>query len=283
MEIVKFAFNGANKEIPPQEIIGFLEDNPYAEIGFGVSRQNSDTDMPLWRYLTDLADRVAPGGQGGNYGEVRGIALHVWGRKDDCDASWPAQMARGLLPKGLEQLSYAFPNMCLQINFGNLNIGLREAEDFHYSGLLKRLRDCCLPGGEYGYYNNVTFTFQYNDDTKGFIEAYHEMVSGNNYRVDGMDTRFNLLYDDSHGKGVVPKKYRPPVFKDLLQGYCGGIGEDNVEEVVKKIAAAQTDSKAKVYLDAEGKVRSADGKHLDLDKAARLYAKALDLGLGKGR
>ena len=72
-----------------------------------------------------------------------------------------------------------------------------------------------------------------------------------------------VLFDSSHGAGVLSKLW--PKSKSAFEcGYAGGLSPENVLEENEKIAKA-ADGIA-YWIDMEGKVRSDNGKILDLDK-----------------
>jgi len=67
------------------------------------------------------------------------------------------------------------------------------------------------------------------------------------------------LHDESGGHGQVPTK-RPTVHKGLV-GYAGGIGPDNVQQVLMELDIGP---QAEFYIDMETKIRTNDWLNLDL-------------------
>lgn len=94
---------------------------------------------------------------------------------------------------------------------------------------------------------------------KQYIVQYpraHDFIAGG--RVCGFD--MVPLFDESGGEGIVRESWPPPV-DGAYCGYAGGIGPDNVVDVVGKINSA---CKSPFWIDMEGRVRTDDS--LDMDK-----------------
>lgn len=69
------------------------------------------------------------------------------------------------------------------------------------------------------------------------------------------------LYDISGGCGILPERW-PPAYEGVHNGYAGGLGPDNLEEELPKIAKAA--GKERFWIDVETKVRT--DEKLDIDK-----------------
>jgi hypothetical protein len=80
-----------------------------------------------------------------------------------------------------------------------------------------------------------------------------------------------VLFDRSGGRGRAPKSW-PEAPPDVPCGYAGGLGPDELEGQIEQIAAAAGD--ARVWVDVQSKVRTADGERLDLEKVDRLLTVA---------
>ena len=83
-------------------------------------------------------------------------------------------------------------------------------------------------------------------------------------------TKFDLLFDESFGNGILPDAYKPPVFSDVFQGYAGGLSPENVVEELAKIGKV---AKGNIFIDAEGKLKQ-DGS-FSLDRAEKFVCNAL--------
>lgn len=88
-------------------------------------------------------------------------------------------------------------------------------------------------------------------------------VADIDHYVSGMtcSTIPQVLFDCSGGRGVEIKDYPEPL-SDMLCGYAGGIGPENIERVLTDLA--QKFPKAEYWVDMESRVRTED--HLDLNK-----------------
>ena len=83
--------------------------------------------------------------------------------------------------------------------------------------------------------------------------------------------KFDLLFDESFGEGILPDVYTPPLFNDVFQGYAGGLSPENVAGELAKIGKV---AKGKIFIDAEGKLQQ-DGS-FSLGKAEKFVRNALD-------
>lgn len=88
---------------------------------------------------------------------------------------------------------------------------------------------------------------------------YHELVGITQFRTLEVpeDPDIYFLYDCSGGRGERPDKW-PVGLTDNFLGYAGGIGPDNVLDVISEIDAQE------YWIDMESKVRT--DNWLDLDK-----------------
>lgn len=79
------------------------------------------------------------------------------------------------------------------------------------------------------------------------------------------------LFDLSGGAGIVPEAW-PVALDDVYCGYAGGLGPDNIEAELERIAVA---AKGKtIWIDMETKIRSDDDRKFDLDKVIACLEKA---------
>lgn len=83
--------------------------------------------------------------------------------------------------------------------------------------------------------------------------------------------RFDLLYDNSGGRGVLAPRW-PRAAERVLCGYAGGLGPENVIDSLPCFAEA-TDGRA-FWVDMESKVRSDDNATFDLRKVRRVLKAA---------
>jgi len=178
--------------------------------------------------------------------KVMNLALHV-------NEDWVEDFTSGEIPKELDIL-LKMKNFINEPFFGriqlNFKIGRDKTPDFD---LLK------LRMKTYGADHRIILS--YNPENKEFIhKLYNE------------GCRFDLLYDSSHGEGILAQQWEAPVFDDenILQGYAGGISPENVEDVLSQIATVVPKDQA-FCIDAEGNLKGED-KRLSLKRCA-LYVK----------
>ena len=62
---------------------------------------------------------------------------------------------------------------------------------------------------------------------------------------------FDVLFDDSFGRGIVPNTRTAPLFKDRFQGYAGGLSPENVASELCKIGKV---AEGGIFIDAERKL-----------------------------
>lgn len=72
------------------------------------------------------------------------------------------------------------------------------------------------------------------------------------------------LFDASGGAGRVPGAW-PQAWPGIYCGYAGGLGPENIVEQLERIAVAAA-GEARIWIDMERRVRSADDTTFDLDK-----------------
>ena len=71
------------------------------------------------------------------------------------------------------------------------------------------------------------------------------------------------LFDTSGGAGAVPGEW-PSAIDNLYNGYAGGLGPDTLGAELPRIAKAAGDRT--IWIDMEGRIRSADNQQFDLAK-----------------
>ena len=148
----------------------------------------------------------------------------------------------------------SWKNFCFKPFFGrvqlNFRIGREKTPDLgHLLATMKK-------------YLNVRFILPYNDDNAEFIHKLYDT-----------GFKFDCLYDNSHGEGIEANHYAHPAFEDVLQGYAGGIGPDNVTSVLNKISKVVPANK-EIFIDAEGKLKGEDG-HFSVEKCKAYLQQAM--------
>jgi hypothetical protein len=117
----------------------------------------------------------------------------------------------------------------------------------------------------------LEFILQKNEETRplweGILNLDDETL--NSGRIGFLPPNVSMLLDESKGTGVLSDNWpTPPVEYEI--GYAGGIGPDNITDVLQKVhSAAGTRS---VWIDMESRLRSTkDGTDIfDLDKCYKV-------------
>lgn len=128
-------------------------------------------------------------------------------------------------------------------------------------------------------HQNHEFIFQYKEDNIPAIRKINRAVKQFNKGLyKSQKVNFSLLFDASGGRGLAPKEWRGPIYKEHPMGYSGGISPDNVVENLNKINTVVPQNR-EIWIDAEGKLKSPqqlpDGTYKDLFDVnkAREYVK----------
>lgn len=115
-------------------------------------------------------------------------------------------------------------------------------------------------------YPQLEFILQKNEETRplwdGILQLDDPPLAGSKGRL---PPNVSMLLDESKGTGVLADNWpAPPVEYEI--GYAGGIGPDNIQQVLQKVQQAAADRS--VWIDMESRLRSKkNGKDIfDLDK-----------------
>ena len=129
-------------------------------------------------------------------------------------------------------------------------------------------------------YPNQRFILPYNQNNEAFIRELYQRYTEDT-RLQFSSEAFCILYDSSHGEGVVPKERPASVFNDIVQGYAGGISSENVAKVLDQIVEQDTlvPNFSGITIDAEGKLKNEKGV-FDLERA-RAYLSAATKWINK--
>lgn len=129
----------------------------------------------------------------------------------------------------------------------------------------------------------LNFNYQYCDDDfipllQQFLTKYPHLhvitqYNDNNSEVYAHFTQFNnfeLLFDQSGGRGISANDWPTPI-SNIVCGYAGGLGVDNIDEQLMLIKQVVADKP--YWIDMENKLRTFDENHidwLDLNKCANV-------------
>lgn len=240
MKLKYITCSGANEHTNIDELLALAKEYPMMEIGIQVSDKKITDNPARFDWIIALQEKVAAQKLAPN------IALHVNG-------NWVQQFAnRAMIP----ELEYF-------LSLGNGSNGR----------LISRLQINFLIGNDYrinfGRFcqamtdnSRLPIVLPYNDQNAAFVHCLHNK-----------SIKFDCLFDSSHGEGVLPQQQQPPVFRNCLQGYSGGLSADNVAEQLQKLSLV-VKPKRSIYIDAEGKLKGSNG-HLDLQKCEAYIKNAL--------
>jgi len=239
MRLKTITCSGANEHTAIEPLVKMLRPYHRAELGIQVSgtKASFSTARYWWLkilYITLLKEK-----------NPVAVALHI-------NSDWVERFCQGdVAPEIAEWLDLSYANgdpfICrVQLNF---KIGREKTPDL--DKMLEAIKR----------FPRQRFIFSYNDDNAEFIQKVHDT-----------GLKFDLLFDSSHGEGILPESYPAPIFKDGSQGYSGGLSPENVEErlwlITKSVPIGRDFS-----IDAEGKLKGAD-KHFSIEKCAQYLKKA---------
>lgn len=243
MEIKYVTCSGTNETTSMLQLVNLLQVFPLAEIGVQVSAEQclQKSGRLPWIYaLSALAIQEK---------KKLNAALHV-------NNGWVADLGQGIIaPELMELMNLKGTDgepffQRIQLNF---KVGREQTPDLMKLGNLL------------SNFPQHRFILSYNDSNKTVIEQLYER-----------GREFDLLYDGSFGQGIAPDMRPAPVWPCVLQGYAGGIGPDNVSEVLSKVHTSwlKKPNYKGIYLDAQRRLEDEDG-HLDLRKCAK-YLQQVD-------
>lgn len=229
MHLDRVTITGADDSVSPRALACLSAAYPCVEWGILASASHAGVPrFPSHPWIRDL--------QGQHATTPLALSLHLCGR-------WVHHLLNGF-----DAPPWLFASMRrVQLNF--------HGEDLAYAPVpcwsaLRRLGD-----------RQIIFQI---DGAHGF--EYWQAIRGQNGRNGHVDAV--PLWETSGGPWRLPDYWPFPVtIPDgpvCLKGYAGGLGPENLGELLAQIAEAAGD--ASIWIDLETHVRSADGQRLDLDK-----------------
>ena len=236
--------SGANEYTDAQSIIKLIYSFPKAELGIQVCEKKGAFGTARYWWIQNLYQLLF------NNPLSSKIALHV-------NADWVERFGQGDIPKDLKAM-LSLRNAVGEPFIGrvqlNFKIGREKTPDMEK--LIKAMAECQGPEGE-----THRFILSYNPANAEFIHQMYEKK-----------VKFDLLFDDSHGEGILAESYQKPVFRKVLQGYSGGLSPENITEQLWQISKSVPVG-CEFYVDAEGRLKGEDG-HLSLEKSEEYLKKA---------
>lgn len=238
MMLKTITVSGANEYTDAKEVIKLIYSFPKAELGIQVCEKKGGFGTARYWWIQNLYQLLY------NNPLTSKIALHV-------NSDWVERFCQGDVPadlKAMLNLKNAVGEPFIgrvQLNF---KIGREKTPDLEK--LLQAMAECQGPGKE----EIHRFILSYNSANAEFIQQMYDRK-----------VKFDLLFDDSHGEGVLAETYKKPVYRKVMQGYSGGLSPENVIEqlwLISKSVPVGTE----FYIDAEGRLKGDDG-HLSLKKS----------------
>lgn len=230
MKIDRVTMTGPDDSIDPKDLIAISKEFPFVEWGilFSQSQQGS-ARFPHLAWVEAYC-KIA---RENNFRS----AAHLCGKDVralvlDCELAWWRRLNE--MHQGTHiQIANAFQR--IQLNFH------AETHKPHPAFLDKLSR---LP---------LSFILQMDGVNETILAQAIEQGISNVYP----------LFDLSGGAGIVPESW-PVAIEGLYCGYAGGLGPDNIESEIGRIAEAAKGRT--IWIDMETKIRSDNDKRFDLDK-----------------
>lgn len=226
--------SGANEHTDIEGLVSLLEET-FFELGIQVSGEKASHDSDRYWWIKELYYRLK------DEDILSRFALHL-------NRDWVERFCFGELAPELKEFlamrdCYGFPFFGrVQLNF---KIGRDKipGDDVLLNNLTRMIN----------LFPEHTFILSYNDANAEFIRQLY-----------WTGIRFDCLYDNSFGEGILPSSRPAPVFGNVFQGYAGGLTPENVEQELDKISRS-VHSGLFFFIDAEGGLKGNDG-HLSLEK-----------------
>lgn len=232
MNLDRVTITGADESVSPLALFELAEEFPFVEWGILVSAKYSPNDLGVPRFPGKKWLRRFQDLAGAN----RWIkaSLHFCG-------SWVREMVSGQA-NGKHPFFFLDPTFQrIQLNFHGEALPCDRAS-FHKS---------------LAAFDGLQVIFQI-DGNLGLT-----LWSGSL----GQSINSAPLFDMSHGAGVLPEGWPPPLSADTYHGYAGGLGPDNLAEQIPLIGKAAGDTR--LWIDMESNVRSDGDRQFDLAKVRR--------------
>lgn len=240
MKLKYITCSGANEHTNIDELLALAKEYPMMEIGIQVSDKKITDNPARFDWIIALQEKVAAQKLAPN------IALHVNG-------NWVQQFAnRAMIPELEYFLSLGNGSNGRLISRLQINFLIGNDYRINFGRFCQAMTDNA----------RLPIVLPYNDQNAAFVHCLHNK-----------SIKFDCLFDSSHGEGVLPQQQQPPVFRNGLQGYSGGLSADNVAEQLQKLSLV-VKPKRSIYIDAEGKLKGSNG-HLDLQKCEAYIKNAL--------
>ena len=222
MKLKYITCSDPREDISVESLLNFTKTYPIAEIGIQVYSGVVSSNWAFNAWLNQLLTKAQ------NMPKAPNIALHV-------NQPWGDLMGTGVVP---QELAYPLriKNIYtgqpvikrVQLNIGNYSIK-PKFDVKRLSALIKQHPD-------------QEFILPWNKFNAEKIEI-----------MKLIGTKFSLISDASHNTGKEPDSWPKPLYKDIVNGYTGGLGPDNVAKNLDRINTVLPEDYT-TWIDAKGKL-----------------------------
>lgn len=229
MKLDTVTITGADDSVNPEDLVALSEKFPFVEWGILLSRsQMGGKRFPSAKWMDSLLLQV----------DKLKLAGHLCG-------SWLNNLMNFNQHEFIDELSLWEHFKRVQLNF--------HGEKFDINpDTLQTLR-------------NQTWKH-----SKKFIVQMDNINNELYERLNHAGVLAQGLFDLSHGTGVLPEEWPevvPSMNPKAYRGYAGGLGANNLEDQLQKIATAVGD--IYIWIDMETQVRSNNDLQFDLEKVEK--------------
>ena len=239
MRLKTITCSGANEHTAVEPLVTMMRRYHKAELGVQVSGAKGSFATARYWWLKVLYITLL------NEKNPVAVALHI-------NSDWVERFCQGYVaPEITEWLSLSLSDGEPFIRRVQLNFKIGRELTPNLEKMLEAIKR----------FPRQRFILSYNDDNADFIQKVHDA-----------GLKFDLLFDSSHGEGILPESYHAPVFEDGAQAYSGGLSPENVEEqlwlITKSVPIGRDFS-----IDAEGKLKG-DDRHFSIAKCEEYLKRA---------
>ena len=235
MQIEYISCSGPSFYNSCEELLSLLKDYPKAEIGLQLFAKKYYKNSERYNWIVELAQELQ------KQPTSLKAALHI-------NEQWCEDFANGKISEEIQTF----------LNFSHFS-GEPVFQRIQLNFLLTREKVSSVEtlANTIKSFPKHRFIMSYNPTNAEFMQQLHKK-----------DVIFDNLYDCSFGEGIIAENYSPPAFKNLLQGYAGGLGADNIKQELDKISAV-IPQQTTIYVDAQGKLE--EGRRIFSTPKARAF------------
>lgn len=245
MNIKYITCSDPREDVPIKDLIELQKISPLVEFGIQAHKSAMSRGMPRYEWCRELIKTSA------ELKEPLNIAIHV-------NYQWCKNFLNSTPPSELLECFFSvnkhsgLPTVRRwQFNIGDntVDIDIEKA-----SRTIRAYSE-----------KDYEFILPYNEKTHDCLLKIHKTYK----------TKFSVLFDSSYGMGQSPEKWTPPVFKNLIHGYSGGLSDENIHKNLDEIKAVLPTGYS-TWIDAEGKLMKPGVRAFDINRAANYIHGVLD-------